>query len=88
VPAPGVMLGIGAADAACLHLGLVSWLADRHRVGEIACPECREVTPMAHWLSVLSESRQMVRDGSTPEVFDLVPGDGVMLDDSVMVAED
>jgi len=62
----GVFLHGFRCSRCCLHFALVSWLPDRHRVGEVACPECREVTPMVHWLSVLSRSHHMVREGPPP----------------------
>ena len=84
----GVFIHAFRCGSCSLHFALFSWRNDRHRVGEIVCPECREATPMGHWLTVVSESKLMVRDGSSPEVFDFVPGDGVLLDDTAFLAPD
>jgi hypothetical protein len=44
----------------CLTCGLEfnthSWLADRHQVGAVGCPECGERVRLNHWRAILSDS--------------------------------
>lgn len=70
-----------------LEFALFSWRRDRHRVGNVYCPECGRQTPMLHWRATFSSSREMVLDdsrwGESLEIFDCIPvGDADLLDDS------
>ena len=66
-----------------LEFVLFSWLRDRHGVGRVACPECTVVTPMLHWLTVLSQSPTFATAGEGTEIYAMVPvGEADLLDDS------
>jgi DNA-directed RNA polymerase subunit RPC12/RpoP len=42
--------------ACSLHFMTFSWLADAHRAGTIACPECGQRSRFIHWRATLNES--------------------------------
>jgi len=70
-----------------LEWALFSWRRDRHRVGNVYCPECGRQTRMLHWRSTFSSSRTMILDdsrlGESVEIYDVVPvGDADLMDDS------
>lgn len=56
-----------------LEFAVFSWWPDRHSVVNTACPECQEVTQKIHWLAQFSDSREMVLDDSSTEIFHLSP---------------
>jgi hypothetical protein len=83
--------GVFAHSFKCLECrlewALFSWRRDRHRVGEVFCPECGRQTPMLHYRATLSSSRAMVLDdtrlGDSLEIFHCVPvGDADLMSDS------
>jgi DNA-directed RNA polymerase subunit RPC12/RpoP len=39
-----------------LHVMTFSWLADAHRAGTIACPECGQRARFMHWRATLTEN--------------------------------
>jgi DNA-directed RNA polymerase subunit RPC12/RpoP len=45
-----------------LEFHLFSWRANRHRVGEVYCPECGTQTPMNHRRVCISESTDFEQD--------------------------
>lgn len=65
-----------------LEFMLLSWVSNRHRVGEVYCPECGKATPMLHLRAIISESEEM--DVAAPnEIFRRWPWPGSqMMDDS------
>jgi hypothetical protein len=78
--------GVFAHAFKCFHCGLewvlFSWLANRHHVGEVSCPECRERGLMMHRRACLNERTEF--DDSDTEIFsiiDALPG-LVPMDDS------
>jgi hypothetical protein len=74
-----------------LEFVVFSWLPDRHRVGEVYCPECGTQTPMLHLRAILSESAAFDPLGSNEifrrwrltgsEVMDDTPGGGFVIED-------
>lgn len=56
-----------------LEFAIFSWWSDRHTVTNTACPECCAVTQKSHWMSVISDRREMSFDRAHPEIFDLSP---------------
>ncbi len=65
-----------------LHFMTFSWQVDRHKVGEIMCPECGERERLGHW-RVLVNGQAGVGEGGS-EIYDLCPypGSGEPLPDS------
>lgn len=56
-----------------LEFSVFSWWPNRHTVVNTACPECQAITQKLHWLAQFSDSREMVLDDSSPEIFHLSP---------------
>ena len=61
----------------CLHFALFSWVRGRHKVGTVACPECRERGRLMHSMVTLNEHAEFTADGSGgTEIFELHPWPG------------
>jgi hypothetical protein len=69
-----------------LEFQLYSWRSDRHRVGNVFCPECGEATPMLHWRTCVNESRQVGTREDAWEIYKLTTRfpDFVLLADSAV----
>ena len=60
--------------ASCqLEYVVMSWRRSRHRADNTYCPECGEVTEKMHWRACLSESQEFVDDGTSVEIFNMIP---------------
>ena len=60
--------------ASCqLEFVLMSWRRSRHRADNTFCPECGKVTEKMHWRACLSDSQKLRTDGTTVEIFHVVP---------------
>ena len=60
--------------ASCqLEYVVMSWRRSRHRAANTYCPECGEVTEKMHWRACLSDSQELVTDGTSVEIFNVVP---------------
>ncbi len=69
-----------------LEFQLYSWRRDRHKVGQVFCPECGEQTPMLHWRTCVNQSKQVGRQEEDWEIYKLTtrfPG-FVLMDDSAV----
>ncbi|HEY4686400.1 MAG TPA: hypothetical protein VII57_10195 [Dehalococcoidia bacterium] len=69
-----------------LEFQLYSWRRDRHKVGQVFCPECGERTRMLHWRTCLNESRELTSQEGAQEIYNLTtrfPG-FVLMDDSAV----
>ena len=56
-----------------LEFVLLSWVSERHDAYNTYCPECGQITPKVHWRAKLSEHRDFVDDGSSIEIFNVIP---------------
>ena len=64
-----------------LHFNLYSWQRNRHRVGQVGCPECGERTKLAHWRATVNEHERFGVGGT--EIYNLCEYPGAqLLDDS------
>ena len=60
--------------ASCqLEYVVMSWKRSRHRADNTYCPECGEVTEKMHWHACLSDRRELLTDGTSVEIFHVVP---------------
>ena len=60
--------------ASCqLEYVVMSWRRSRHRADNTYCPECGEVTEKMHWRACLSDSRELITDGTSVEIFHVFP---------------
>jgi hypothetical protein len=69
-----------------LEFQLYSWKRDRHRVGEVYCPECGRATRMLHWRACVNPSRTPGGPESATEIYSLTtrfPGFELMADSAV-----
>jgi DNA-directed RNA polymerase subunit RPC12/RpoP len=59
-----------------LEFHLFSWRANRHRVGEVHCPECGRTTRMIHKRACVNENKKFdaLGDREIFSLFDAVPG--------------
>jgi len=69
----GVFAHSFKCHACQLEFVLLSWKRSRHRADNTHCPECGEVTEKVHWRACLSESRDLVTDGTNVEIFNVIP---------------
>ena len=69
----GVFAHSFKCGACQLEFALLSWVRDRHTAGNTCCPECGQITPKIYWRATLSEHRDFIDDGSSPEIFNVIP---------------
>jgi DNA-directed RNA polymerase subunit RPC12/RpoP len=83
----GVFVNAFKCRRCSLEFQLYSWRRDRHKVGQVFCPECGEQTPMLHWRTCVNQSREVGsgEDGAW-EIFNLTTrfSDFLLMDDSVV----
>ena len=56
-----------------LEFVLMSWRRSRHRADSTYCPECGLLGEKMHWRACLSESQEFVDDGTSVEIFNMIP---------------
>ena len=56
-----------------LEFVLMSWKQSRHRADNTYCPECGLLGEKMHWRACLSESQEFVDDGTSVEIFNMIP---------------
>ena len=64
----GLFIHTFKCEVCSLEFAIFSWWPDRHTVVNTACPECRRITPKAHWMSTVADDPAQ-RFGEGPEIF-------------------
>jgi hypothetical protein len=86
---PGVFVHSFKCSICDLEFMVLSWRADRHRVGSTFCPECGTPTPMLHWRAQSSESLDFSSGDPGLEIYQTFSApDGPLMDDSIVPADD
>ena len=69
----GVFAHSFKCSACQLEFVLMSWRRSRHRAANTYCPECGRLGEKMHWRACLSESQEFVDDGTSVEIFNMIP---------------
>lgn len=67
----GVFIHAFKCRSCSLHFHIFSWRANRHRSGNVYCPECGQTTPMFQQRACVNESPDFSTSPAANEIWNL-----------------